>query len=43
MIASVLATEMWHVLNSGEALDHSSYVRKLAELPDSWYAPAEQD
>ena len=43
MLASVLAREMWHVLDSGEARDHSSYVRKLEELPDSWYALAEED
>jgi len=42
MLCSVVAREVWSVLDSGLASDPARYVAALAELPESYFALAEE-
>jgi hypothetical protein len=42
MLASVVARELWHVLETGSPSDPARYVAALDELPDSWLALADE-
>ena len=42
MLGSVVAREMWNVLDSSAASDPARYVAALGELPESYFALAEE-
>jgi hypothetical protein len=43
MLCSVLAREVWKITEGGLAADNARYVSALAELPESYFALAEEE
>jgi hypothetical protein len=42
MLCSVVARELWHVLEADAPNDPARFAAKLDELPESWFALAEE-
>lgn len=42
MLCSVVAREFWHVLDAGSPRDPTRYAAALDELPESWFALADE-